>query len=103
MAPPHQDWFKANVDAGWRSSFNLTGIGVSIRDSSGSLVATVASILNIIFPETLAEIRAILEGIKVASRILLLSRKMENGTGMRIKNSHEDEDGECILDLVPLC
>lgn len=54
------------MDATWVSGFPRTGIGVLCRDSGGSLKGAFAKFLDMDFESPMAELKAILEGVKFA-------------------------------------
>ncbi|KAL5844792.1 hypothetical protein ACOSQ4_010750 [Xanthoceras sorbifolium] len=64
--------FKLNVDAAYNKMNQKIGIGLVIRDSSGSIMVAAGLTFRFVFDVELAEVLAILEGIQLAlSRGLL--------------------------------
>lgn len=67
--PPEINFWKVNVDAALFQSPPSTGIGAVCRNWEGKVLGAAALHFEVDFPEPLAELRAILEGVILARRL----------------------------------
>jgi ribonuclease HI len=62
--PPPTGWIKANVDASWDAQTERGGVGVVIRDQTGSVLRSVRSFIPTCASTEAAEIIACLQGLR---------------------------------------
>lgn len=67
--PPPDDVLKLNTDVACPSSSSESGLGISIRKKDGSIVAASSIFLDFSLESHMAELRAIIEGMKLVQAL----------------------------------